>query len=178
MQIPAIKFSAWLVWSDIHLVAKMSYQQFINPSDDDLSTGRSMQYRMITADFAVGPQPSLDELKDLKKIGFKSMMINRPEAESLDQPTHSEEIAVASEMGVQTAIVPVVSGQLTSELIEQFKKAYEELPKPIFAHCRSGPRSVMLWALGQKGQRDVEDIIRLAADAGFDVSMLRSFLED
>ena len=137
-----------------------------------------MQFKMITADFAVGPQPSLDELKHLRKFGFKSMMINRPEAESVDQPTHSEEVAVASEMGLQTVIMPVVSGQPTSELIEQFKKAYEELPKPIFAHCRSGPRSVMLWALGQKGQRDVEDIIRLAADAGFDVSMLRSFLED
>lgn len=135
-----------------------------------------MQFRHITEDYAAGGQPTLEELRQLPALGFKSLMINRPDGETLDQPPHAEEMALAAELGLEASIVALVPGQLTPQLIEEFKAEYDRLPKPIFAHCKSGPRSAMLWALGQKDLISADDIVKAAADAGFDVSMLRPLL--
>lgn len=135
-----------------------------------------MQFRHITEDYAAGGQPSIEELRQLPGLGFKSLMINRPDGETLDQPAQGDELAVAAELGLEVSVVPLVPGHLTPELIDEFKAEYDRLPKPIFAHCKAGPRSAMLWALGQKGQMPADDIVKLAAEAGFDVSMLRPLL--
>ena len=135
-----------------------------------------MQFRHITEDFAAGGQPTLEELRQLPALGFKSLMINRPDGETPDQPAHSDELSVAAELGLEASIVALVPGYLTPELIDEFKAEYDRLPKPIFAHCKAGPRSAMLWALGQKGCMSADEIIKSAFDAGFDVSMLRPLL--
>ena len=137
-----------------------------------------MQFRYITEDYAAGGQPTIEELRQLPGLGFKSLMINRPDGETPDQPSHNEEMTIAAELGLEASIVPLVPGHLTPELIDSFKAEYERLPKPIFAHCKGGPRSAMLWALGQKGHMPADDIVSRAADAGFDVSMLRPLLGD
>ena len=137
-----------------------------------------MQFRHITEDYAAGGQPSIEELRQLPALGFKSLMINRPDGETPDQPAHGDELAVAAELGLEVSVVPLVPGHLTPELIDEFKAEYDRLPKPIFAHCKAGSPQRYAVGAGAKGQMPAEDIVKLAADAGFDVSMLRPLLGD
>ena len=45
--------------------------------------------------------------------------------------------------------MPVISGQITPEDVEEFRAALADLPQPVFAYCRSGTRCQILWQLTQ-----------------------------
>ena len=47
---------------------------------------------------------------------------------------------------------------------------------PVFCYCRSGTRSTTLWALSQAGRLGADEIIALAANAGYDMSHLVAHL--
>ena len=111
-----------------------------------------MQFRHITEDYAAGGQPSIEELRQLPALGFKSLMINRPDGETPDQPAHGDELAVAAELGLEVSVVPLVPGHLTQELIDEFKAEYDRLPKPIFAHVRQVPAAPCCGRWGKRGK--------------------------
>ena len=48
---------------------------------------------------------------------------------------------------------------------------------PAFAYCRSGNSSAVLWALTQAGERPAGEILRIAADAGYDLSGIAPMLD-
>ena len=54
--------------------------------------------------------------------------------------------------------------------------------KPALAFCRSGTRSTILWALSQSGKQSERELLRTAADAGYDLSgvvpLMRSLAGD
>ena len=129
-----------------------------------------MRARKLTDDYWAGPQPTAEEFQAAADAGFKSVMVNRPEGEEPGQPIHAEEAEWAKNAGLDIAFVPLVPGQITPQLLEDFAREYDRLPKPIFAHCKGGPRSAMLWALNQRGKMGKEDILQAGQDAGFDLS--------
>ena len=53
-----------------------------------------------------------------------------------------------------------------------------ELPKPIFAHCKTGTRAVILWALVAARHRPVESVIATLRAAGQDLDFLEQELRD
>jgi uncharacterized protein (TIGR01244 family) len=48
---------------------------------------------------------------------------------------------------MEFAYLPVISGAITAEQVEQMADLIESLPKPILAFCRSGARSTNLYHL-------------------------------
>ena len=132
-----------------------------------------MSFRTVTADFSAFGQVQPDDLQRAVDQGFKSLIINRPDGEDPGQPTAAETTQAAEALGLQVRFIPLISGQLTMEHIEQTKAALAEMPGPILAHCRSGMRSTTLWALASKGELSADEIISAAANAGYDLSGLR-----
>lgn len=101
----------------------------------------------ITPDYSVSPQISAGELAGIKERGFQSVLCNRPDGESPDQTPEAEIRAEAERLGLAFAYVPVVSGQIDAEDVADFRAAFERLPKPVLAYCRSGTRCQNLWML-------------------------------
>ena len=132
-----------------------------------------MSFRTVTADFSAFGQVQQDDLQRAVDQGFKSLIINRPDGEDAGQPTAAETTQAAEALGLQVRFIPLISGQLTLEHIEQTKAALAEMPGPILAHCRSGMRSTTLWALASKGELSADEIISAAANAGYELSGLR-----
>lgn len=132
-----------------------------------------MSFRTVTGDFSAFGQVQPDDLQRAVDQGFKSLIINRPDGEDPGQPTAAETTQAAEALGLQVRFIPLISGQLTMEHIEQTKAALAEMPGPILAHCRSGMRSTTLWALASKGELSADEIISAAANAGYDLSGLR-----
>jgi sulfide:quinone oxidoreductase len=62
-------------------------------------------------------------------------------------------------------------GQGSGRRREKFGEALSELPKPVFAYCRTGTRSATLWSLdqGAKGT-PLPDILAATRQAGYDMS--------
>lgn len=109
-----------------------------------------MTFTQITADFAVAPQISVGDVARIRDEGYRSIMCNRPDGESPDQTGVDEIRAEAERLGLDFAFVPVVSGAIIPENITDFRAAFDDLPKPVFAYCRSGARCQNLWMLASQ----------------------------
>jgi len=136
-----------------------------------------MDLRKLTDDISVAPQISRDEMAKAAEMGFKTVICNRPDGEDPNQPVAEDMADAAGDCGMTFVHQPVISGHVAMEDVEQFDKLMEDMPKPILAYCRSGTRCSTLWALAEATSRDIDEIIRICADAGYDYSGLRPTLE-
>lgn len=112
-----------------------------------------MQIRQITADYAVSPQISVQDVGAIRDAGFKSVICNRPDAEDPFQPTADDVQAAIEAAGLEFRWLPVISGQMTLENVEQQAAALDTLPKPVLAYCRSGTRCTNLYLAIQQIRR-------------------------
>ena len=136
-----------------------------------------MNLKPLTADLSVTPQIEPSEIAELAARGFKSIIGNRPEGETPEQPAWSSLAAQAEQHGLAALQIPVTVDQIGAADVERFAHALRELPKPIAAFCRTGTRAAMLWALANPQGQTADERIRIAADQGFDLESLRGRLE-
>lgn len=128
-------------------------------------------FRKVTDDFAVAPQISVADVADAAAQGFRMLINNRPEGESPDQPSGEAIHAAAQAAGMDYVHIPIRGGP-SPDQVEAERAALAEAKGPVLAYCRSGTRSIVTWSVGQaiSGERSREDLIKLAAAAGYDLS--------
>jgi sulfide:quinone oxidoreductase len=136
-----------------------------------------LDLRFVAQDLSVAPQIAPSDIGIAASQGFRSIIINRPDGEGDDQPSSKELLEAAARHGLEARFIPVVSGQLKDADVAAFRAAMNELPAPVLAFCRTGTRSITLWALSQAGHLSADAVLRTAADAGYDLSGLRPRLE-
>ena len=136
-----------------------------------------MDIKTIAPDLSVSSQITAQDVGIAASQGFRSVIINRPNGESADQPDRTEIEGAARRHGMEVSYVPVVSGKVTDADVEAFDKALHELPAPALAYCRTGTRSATLWALSQAGHLSTDAILKTASGAGYDLSGLRARLD-
>ena len=127
--------------------------------------------RRVTDEFAVAPQLQPGDLGGVAAQGFRLVVNNRPDAEAPGQPTSAVMAAAAAEAGMSYLHIPVV-GDARPDQVEAMSRAVKAAEGPILAFCRSGTRSITVWARGQAsgGDRPRDELIRLGHDAGYDLS--------
>lgn len=122
--------------------------------------------------FSVRAQVQPEELEGIASLGYRMILNNRPNGEEPDQPD-SEEIRLAAEQAGLTYVhQPVVSGNITSQDVEQFEKIMGESDGPVLAFCRSGARCTNLWALSSLSPDSPDETIKRASQAGYDLSSI------
>jgi uncharacterized protein (TIGR01244 family) len=120
--------------------------------------------------FSVSPQITPDEAREAAASGVRLIINNRPDGEAPDQPRAAEIEAAARAAGADYVHIPVV-GRPTPEQAKAQAEAVASAPGPVLAFCRSGTRSITAWALGEAGAgRDRQELVRLAAGAGYDLA--------
>ena len=137
-----------------------------------------MDIRKINDDFSVGPQITEADVGKLAELGFKTIICNRPDGETSDQPDYQLIMNAAAEIGLNAHHLPVVPGGIAEHDIHAFSLALAEFPGPVFAYCRTGTRAAALWALTEAGMgADIELLLHDASNAGYDLSAMRPLLE-
>lgn len=134
-----------------------------------------MQIRQLTGQLSVAPQIELADIDAIAAQGFRSIVNNRPDHEQVGQPDNATLAAAAQQAGLEWRHIPVVSGGFSSDQASSFAEALSQLPGPVLAFCRSGTRSSAMWALQAEGS--VDDVLATTEAAGYDLSMLRPWLE-
>ncbi|KRS17655.1 TIGR01244 family sulfur transferase [Roseovarius indicus] len=129
-----------------------------------------MDLRKITDDYTVSPQIDVENVREIANAGYRSVMCNRPDGEEPGQTGYALIAEAAEAEGLKVVSVPITSGMITPEALDEFRKALKDMPKPMLAYCRSGTRCTMLWAIAQHGTMEDSEIERRAAEAGYDVS--------
>ena len=109
-------------------------------------THTTLALRPIADTVCAAPQLMPEAMAEAARIGFKSVINNRPDFEhGLDQPTSAAIEAAALAAGLQYRHLPVDGGHQSPEQIAAFAQLLKELPHPVLAFCRSGARSTKLY---------------------------------
>ncbi|MBJ6987703.1 MULTISPECIES: TIGR01244 family sulfur transferase [unclassified Devosia] len=135
-----------------------------------------MELKRINDHVSVSGQIQPEDVTTLKSLGFTTIINNRPDGESPDQPAGAEIEAAANAAGLTYVSIPLGRDGVSPELIENTKSALEGSEGKVFCFCRSGTRSTTLWALSRAGEEPAEEIIAQAAEAGYDMSHLAGYL--
>jgi uncharacterized protein (TIGR01244 family) len=131
-----------------------------------------MMLNKIIDNYVVSDQITEEDIEQLKEAGFKTIFCNRPDNEEQNQVTVKSIQDKAIESGLDFIHQPVIGGQISQNDIDQFSDYYDAAEKPIFAYCRTGTRSSMLWALSESGKRSIDEILQLTSAAGYNLSNL------
>ena len=89
------------------------------------------------------------DLRLAAKQGVRSIMNNRPDGESIGQPSSADIAKVAEELGMAFVHFPVDPKSITRQNAEAFSKACDELERPLLIFCRSGARSTRIWEMAE-----------------------------
>ena len=136
-----------------------------------------MDIRSITADYAVSQQIEPEHMAVLAREGFTTVINNRPDAENPPELQSAAMRTAAEAAGLIYVANPVVNGGLTLEMVQKQGEAVNSSAGPVFAWCRSGTRSSIVWALSQAGQMPSDQSVGLLSDAGYDIPGLGQQIE-
>jgi uncharacterized protein (TIGR01244 family) len=105
----------------------------------------TLSLRNLGPDVCVAPQLTPEAMAEAARLGFKSVVNNRPDFEhGPNQPSHADIEAAAIAAGLEYRFLPVDGGYQSPAEIEQMAQLLAELPRPLLAFCRSGARSARL----------------------------------
>lgn len=138
-----------------------------------------MTIRAITERFSISGQPSLSEIADLAERGTSLLINNRPDGEEPDQPGTQAEAGAAEKTGLAYLHLPVTGATITREDVTRFRQAIRDADGPVVAHCRSGTRSLTLWAIGEvlEGGLTTDGLIEFGTRHGIDLTTAARWLK-
>jgi uncharacterized protein (TIGR01244 family) len=137
-----------------------------------------MNPKQINSRLSISPQLSIANVGAVYALGFRSIIVDRPDGEEAGQPSIAEMREAASAAGLGFAAIPVVPGKVTDEDAVRFAAALETLEGPTIAYCRTGVRAATLWALSSSATLGPDAVLSATAAAGYDLGQMRPRLEE
>lgn len=131
-----------------------------------------MDIRKIDDTISVAPQITYTDVAEAARLGFKTLVANRPDQEEFGQPAMADLEAAALENGMTWVYMPVASGNVTDADVDRFGAMIQDSDKPVLAFCRSGTRCTVLWALNAARSTPAEEVFTKARGAGYDIAGL------
>lgn len=106
----------------------------------------------VAADVFVAAQLGPDDMPVAARMGFRSVVNNRPDFEAgPGQPTSQRIELAAHQAGLEYRHLPVAPNVQTPEQAAELARLLSELPRPTLLFCRSGARSARLHTLAGMG---------------------------
>lgn len=138
-----------------------------------------MNLRRISNHYSVDGQIFPSDMQAIADSGFKFVINNRPDGEEPGQALEADLRAAAAAAGLSYRFIPMTMPTLTPELVTEHHAAIESADGPVFAFCRSGTRSTILWALTQVcfHGKSIAEVSSGAAAQGYDLSAVAPLLE-
>lgn len=132
--------------------------------------------KQLVEDFSVAPQIQPGDMPAIAARGIRGIIVNRPDGEEPGQPTMAEVAAAAQDEGIAVHFVPIVANSIFASDVEAFREAVDKVEGPVLAYCRTGTRSTILWAMANPSRLPVDERMRIAAAAGYDLRPFRDRL--
>ena len=118
-----------------------------------------------------------EDLEAARQQGYQALICNRRPGES---PEHDEQALAnrAQTLGLSWTCIPVATGEYSDADVASFHEALETLPRPLLVFCRSGRRSIHLWALARirHDGEEPEAVLERMRVLGHDPETLRPLL--
>jgi uncharacterized protein (TIGR01244 family) len=137
-----------------------------------------MQPTRITERLSLSKQPERADFSELARQGFTAVINNRPDGEDAAQPGSAAEQQAAEQEGMGYTHIPVSLNTITEGDVRRFQQTMSAAPGPVFAHCKSGTRSLSLWTIGEvlDGRMQRVDVIPFGQAHGYDLKTADAWL--
>src|SRR5437764_11889452 len=113
------------------------------------------------------------DIDALAAAGVRTIINNRPEGEGPGQLAAAEAPRIGEAHGIAYRHIPITAATLSRADVDAFAAALRDAPAPVVAHCRSGTRSALLWALTRMREgANALSLIAEAAQQGIDIASL------
>lgn len=139
-----------------------------------------INFAYLSPSLAVAGVMAPEDFEAAARMGFKTIINNRPDGEEPGQLTAREEAVLAWRAGVTYKFVPAAKHEvLDSHVLEPLKAALSSVQGPVLLHCRSGLRSTIMWAaLTAAAGASVDEVLAIAKAAGQDLEPVREEIAD
>ena len=127
----------------------------------------------LTPELSVAGRLDRPDIEALARAGIRTIINNRPDAEDPGQLPAAEARRLAESLGITYHHIPITAATLSRADVDAFAATLRDAETPVVAHCRSGTRSTLLWALTR--MREGADPLALVAEAarhGIDIASL------
>ncbi len=136
-----------------------------------------MDIKTISPFLSVSAQISESDVGILASRGFRTIISNRPDGEADDQPSTQALREAAGRHGIIFHAQPVKSGRITDDDVGAFASLLDGAAGPVLAFCRTGTRSISLWALAESHHLSPDVLLAATLSQGYDLEGLRERLE-
>lgn len=128
-----------------------------------------MKIQQLNEQVYIADQLSIDNVTNLGNLGIKSIINNRPDNEEDNQPLSEDLSKYAVSINIDYYYLPVISGDYPVNTIKEFTELLNTARSPIVVFCRTGNRSINLWALSQTPKFGHQYVLTKAKGIGFDI---------
>lgn len=128
---------------------------------------------------AVAPQLVAEDFAEIARLGFRTIVNNRPDGEAAGQLPSELARALAEANGLAYHHLPLRGYEVTDEEnVDAFVALTVQAREPVLFYCGTGTRCTLLWAQYAAPRLGVEAVAAIAARAGYDVSVVRDEMEE
>jgi sulfide:quinone oxidoreductase len=128
-----------------------------------------MKIQQLNEQVYIADQINIDDMDCLKGLGIQSIINNRPDNEGDNQPLSEDLSNYAASINLDYYYLPVVSGDYPTNKIKELAELLETARSPTLVFCRTGNRSVHLWALSQTPKFGHQYVLTKAKEIGFKI---------
>lgn len=134
----------------------------------------------ISERFAVCGQIRPKDIPELARAGYTAIINNRPDGEVFLQPNAAAIAAAAALAKIDSVHIPISGTDITEDKVRILQKMLADSRGRVLAFCRSGSRSLNLWAIGEvlDGRMKKDDVIPFGAAHGFDLTRAVGWLAE
>jgi len=108
-----------------------------------------MNIREIDKGVYISGQILPADLALVAQTGIRTIICNRPDGESQEQPDVTLIQQAAAPYGIKVHYIPVRSSGITDTNLQHMIEALASAERPLLAYCRSGSRSDKLYELAK-----------------------------
>ncbi len=146
--------------------------------DADRRGQHVVKFVHLTPNFAVAGQLEAEDFPEIARLGFKTVVNNRPDGEEHGQLPDREAAGHALRTDLAYHYIPSGKLALFSDPVVDAAEAVIATSGPVLAYCKSGTRSAIIWAAASARTQAVDEVLLQLANAGFDFDFLSDELED
>jgi len=126
-----------------------------------------MDITKVSDTFAVAPQISETDMANIKAQGITTIINNRPDGEE-GHPSNNLKLQAAAEaLGLKYYFIPIIGMNFPQQAVSQMADAVQQSSGKVLAFCRTGNRSINIWARANQSASTGVDAALLVANTRF-----------
>ena len=112
-----------------------------------------MDITQLSTKYSSTGQITLNDLKIIKELGFKTIICFRPQTEDTENQINQEDLKnEALKHNLVFLNIPVIPGNITPENVATFTQEMSSQQTPILGYCKSGGRAKGIYVAYEQSQ--------------------------